>query len=269
MLKPALAGAILALLASAAYADAPQPTHVAPGTGGTAPNRGPGPTVLGLQPNEVRAGKVKGLKVMSSDGLELGLIGNFLLDRKRHAIDLAGLQTTRAPGKSIVVIPWSGLAPARRPAGGYVSPLSPQAVENARSFEEAVRAHPDYLDVEHDVLGRQVVGRDGQHRGMIVDLVFELQSGAVDYVLLDTGAGMGVGNEAQAVPWSAIAALPKERDKSVTLKLDAQQLAEAPFFGLKARQRPQDINPQKVFRTTPRTGNIPRDESPLPGQQKG
>lgn len=260
---------LLLLLTGAAHAQVPpppQPTHVAPGTGGTSPSRSGEAAVLGLQPNEVRASQLKNATVMSSDGLKLGLIGDLLLDRQRHAIDLVGLQTTRAPDKNTVVIPWSSLQPARRPGEGFVSPLSPQAVASARSFVEAAKAHPDYIDVERDALGRQVVGRDGQSRGTIVDLVFERQSGTVDYVLIDTGFGLGTGNEAQAVPWNAIAKLPKQHDQPVALTLDHQQLAEAPFFGLKAPVRPQDANPQKTFEMEPRTGNVPANGSSRPGR---
>ena len=265
MHKPRLIGLALALLASPAFAQVPQPpqpTHVAPGTGGTSPPRSHEAPVVGLQANEVRASQLKNATVMSSDGQKLGLIGDLLLDRQRHAIDLVGLQTTRTPGKSTIIIPWSSLQPARNPGEGFVSPLSPQAVASARSFADAVKAHPDYIDVEHDTLGRQVVGRDGKHRGTIVDLIFERQSGAIDYVLIDEGFGLGTGNEAQAVPWSAVAKFPKQHDQPVALTLDHQQFAEAPFFGLKAPVRPQDVNPQKTFEMD---GNVPANGSSQPG----
>jgi hypothetical protein len=41
----------------------------------------------------------------------------------------------------------------------------------------------------------------------------------------------------------------------VVVKLDQQQLAQAPFFGLKAQQRPQQPNAERLFQQVPQSGS--------------
>jgi len=87
-------------------------------------------------------------------------------------------------------------------------------------------------------------------------VVFERGSGRIDYLLIRNGAGIALGNEPKAVPWNMLAQLPKDKGTPLVLTLDAQRLASAPFFGAtKARQRPQNPNPDYVFQHVPPTGD--------------
>ena len=68
----------------------------------------------------------------------------------------------------------------------------------------------------------------GEDLGKAHDLMIDLQSGRVAYVVLSYGGVLGIGNKLFAVPWDAIKV--DEDQKCLLLDMDKQRLENAPGF---------------------------------------
>src|SRR5579883_2178119 len=130
---------------------------VNPQAGGTA--RQPGPEVLGLLQSQVRATELMGAPVLSPKAHTLGHVADMLLDKQHAAVDVIGVALAKGPGGKVATVPWSALQPAPHSPGKYVTSLSTNALADAPNFADQAKAHPDYVDVEHDLLGRQVASK--------------------------------------------------------------------------------------------------------------
>ncbi|HWR53705.1 MAG TPA: PRC-barrel domain-containing protein [Bryobacteraceae bacterium] len=68
----------------------------------------------------------------------------------------------------------------------------------------------------------------GEDLGKAHDLMIDLHSGRVAYVVLSYGGLLGIGNKLFAVPWNAIKV--DEDEKCLILNMDKQRLENAPGF---------------------------------------
>ena len=55
-----------------------------------------------------------------------------------------------------------------------------------------------------DLMGMRVEGMDGKKRGDIKDMVVDPVDGSIDYVVLDFGDLIGIGDKYFAIPWDAV-----------------------------------------------------------------
>lgn len=72
-----------------------------------------------------------------------------------------------------------------------------------RTKEASSRENPDFLSAS-TLKGDKVVNRAGNDIGKIEEIMLDLQSGNVAYVVVSHGGFLGIGNKLFAVPWQAL-----------------------------------------------------------------
>jgi sporulation protein YlmC with PRC-barrel domain len=78
------------------------------------------------------------------------------------------------------------------------------------------------------LIGDEVTDPTGEHLGKIEDLVFDVESGEVEYAVLSVGGVMGLGDKYFAVPLQAMQKKPHA--DALVLDIDKQRLENAPGF---------------------------------------
>jgi len=78
------------------------------------------------------------------------------------------------------------------------------------------------------LVGHDVYNLQGDDLGDIKDIMLDLSSGRVAYVVLSFGGIFGMGEKLFAVPWNALSLDAKE--KRFTLNADKEKLKNAPGF---------------------------------------
>jgi sporulation protein YlmC with PRC-barrel domain len=76
--------------------------------------------------------------------------------------------------------------------------------------------------------GDKVMNHAGEDLGKVDELMIDLPTGRVAYVVLSYGGLLGMGNKLFAVPWSAFRI--DEDEKAFILNVDKQRLENAPGF---------------------------------------
>ena len=78
------------------------------------------------------------------------------------------------------------------------------------------------------LIGMKVEGTDGKKLGDVKDIVVDPMEGDIDYIVLDYGGFLGLGDKYFAVPWEAV----QFSDDGKTLLLDVtkKDLKQAPGF---------------------------------------
>lgn len=250
-----LAGVACAALALPAMS-APAQQPVNPATGGSAQQ--PGHKQMGLLPNQASLARTLGLMVRSDQGALLGHIFDAAIDRQ-HGTTLLALHLNGSGAR--ILVSWADLTTVAGSPDNLKLTMAPAALTQAPSFTATLQQHADYLDAKKNLLGRPATSRTGASLGTISDLVVKRADGRIEDVLIRSG-GLGEGNAPQAVPWKTVAQLPKSNSKPIAFAIDPQQLAEAPFFTLKAPLRPQAPNPNQVMEKVPPTGNTGTSGAP-------
>lgn len=79
-----------------------------------------------------------------------------------------------------------------------------------------------------NLIGAQVQDTEGKKLGDIKDLVIDPREGDIEYVVLDFGGFLGVGDKYFAVPWDAMKL--SENQKPLILDVSKKDLKSAPGF---------------------------------------
>ena len=79
-----------------------------------------------------------------------------------------------------------------------------------------------------DLIGKRVQSTDGKKLGEVKDLVINPGDGDIQYVVLDFGGFLGVGDKYFAVPWEALQLT--EDQKAIVLDVSKKDLKQAPGF---------------------------------------
>jgi len=74
----------------------------------------------------------------------------------------------------------------------------------------------------------QVTNDEGEHLGKMHDLMIDLDSGRIAYVVMSFGGFMGAGDKLFAVPWEAFQV--SFHDKKFILNVPKEKLKQAPGF---------------------------------------
>ena len=186
--------------------------------------------VAGLSADEALSSQLRGAMVEGVGGDTIGTITDLVLDARSHSVSFVGLDAN-GHDRTVRAVYWKrlGLSRAVAPNSGYASNLSAIELKGAPRFTEEVHARPAYFDVDGNLVGRTVLAGDGRTIGKVTDLVIDLHSGRVDFVLVSGSRGdAGASRTQSALPWSDIADLVSQRD--IVLKLDPIQFAAAPRF---------------------------------------
>lgn len=235
----------------------PQATHDIPQMGGE-PQMIPGPKVIGLTPNEVELSRLKGAGIIHNKSERLGQVGGplyanerntvasvpipagtitgALYDPAKHAITF--VIADPGNGKGSVAVPWSAFQPADQPHDQFVTGLTAGQIASATPVAQAIKAGK-LMNAERDLIGRKIALRDGKTIGTLGNLVFETQSGRIDYAVVDDRSGiqMGANNAPQALPWSKIERVTAAQAQPLIVALQPQQLAQEPLYaGFKAQE---------------------------------
>ena len=78
------------------------------------------------------------------------------------------------------------------------------------------------------LVGDRVRNAEGEDLGTIEELMIELHSGRVVYVVLSFGGILGIGDKLFAIPWSALSLDPD--DNQIVLDVKRESLENAPGF---------------------------------------
>ena len=78
------------------------------------------------------------------------------------------------------------------------------------------------------IIGDKVENTEGEKVGKIKDLMIDLSSGKIDYVVLEVGGFLGINDKLFAIPFSAFKPNPHNQDFKLDVKKDF--LEKAPGF---------------------------------------
>lgn len=83
-----------------------------------------------------------------------------------------------------------------------------------------------------NIIGDKVKNMFGEDLGTIEEVMIDVSSGQVAYLVLSFGGILGMGNKLFAIPWQAFSPHPEEH-KVLCLNVDQQTLKAAPGFDKK------------------------------------
>ncbi|MCC5873950.1 MAG: PRC-barrel domain-containing protein [Gammaproteobacteria bacterium] len=96
-----------------------------------------------------------------------------------------------------------------------------------RTDKVADRKRPE-LTASSTLIGDDVCNRDGEELGDIEEIMLDMRTGRIGYVVLAFGGFLGMGEKFFAVPWDAIRL--DEKSKRLILDVDRERLVNAPGF---------------------------------------
>ena len=104
--------------------------------------------------------------------------------------------------------------------------------------------------------GNKVLTTDGETAGKVKDIMLDVRSGRIAYVVMSSGGFLGIGDKLFAIPWSA---LTLDTDRACfVLNVDVQRIKDAPGFDMAAFSA--EWIPPGICRPPPRS----RDSGTLP-----
>ena len=135
---------------------------------------------------------------------------------------------------------------------------------------EKAKTGASYEDVKNNLLGKEVVGRDGAQIGHVQDLVLTFGSGRVIAMVINTGGFISLGGaNNHAVAWNAAQPETRGNGGAVRVALTKAQVDAAPVTATIA---PAPIGPQPSDRNIEvrrdSAGNISGSKIPAPQDQR-
>ena len=87
---------------------------------------------------------------------------------------------------------------------------------------------PVHVLTATSIIGDHVVSKQGEKIGKIKDIMLNVKSGSIQYLIIEFGGFLGVGEKLFAVPFSALKLNPKNED--FVLDVEKKFLETAPGF---------------------------------------
>ena len=145
--------------------------------------------------------------------------------RLRHLPHCLGAAVAAAALLTLSASPLGALAqgPSAQP-GSDAAPSTPKPGALGPSYLEPLNA-----DESAGVLGRKVVGPNGDDLGLITDVIVD-RDGRPRAAVIDFGGFLGVGSRKIAVDWNLLQFDPAQHDRKVVLALDRREIQGAPEF---------------------------------------
>lgn len=78
------------------------------------------------------------------------------------------------------------------------------------------------------LVGTEVVNRKGEKLGKVEDIMIDLATGHIGYVVLSFGGILGLGDKLFAVPWASL--VVDQRQEKLVMDADKERLQKAPGF---------------------------------------
>jgi hypothetical protein len=88
---------------------------------------------------------------------------------------------------------------------------------------------PLYATETTGVLGKNVIGRNGDKLGMITDVIVD-RDGRPRAAVIDFGGFLGVGSRKVAIDWNLLSFDIEKRDRTAVLALDRREIQAAPEY---------------------------------------
>ncbi len=161
----------------------------------------------------------------------------FTRDRDQWVLNVSEQQLESMPGFDDEHWP--------RRAEKWPGATTQQAMEGTGGHAGAVVKASGFLD-------REVTSADGKELGEIEDLAVDLPSGRIDYVVIEHGGLLGIGEKLVAVPATDLS--QGEEDDKLVLRASAAALAKAPSFS-------DDSWPATASSVVPAASGQPRSAS--------
>ena len=248
-----LAVALLGASAAAQTSQPPKAVPEAPAMGGQPQTKSSRP-VIALRANEVALSRVAHASLVHDTTKQLGdisrtLYGNEPNDTAKVPEKIGTLTTALLDpvqkkvtavrvdiDNKTVVLPWSQLQPIHQPHDQFRSTATGQAVADAPHQSD----NSKLIDVDQAFIGRAVVDASGKKIGTVGDIVAQVNTGTLDYVVVNpAGPSLGTRNAPQAVPWAKLEPVSSDKSQPVKLSLNDQELAALPVFSAsKAQETP-------------------------------
>ena len=247
----------VALMGASVGAQTPQPPKrvpEAPAMGGQPQTKSSRP-VIALRANEVALSRVAHASLVHDATKQLGDVSSTLyanepndtakVPEKIGTLTTALLDPEQKKVTAVradidnktIVLPWSQLQPIHQPNDQFRTAETAQAVASAPQQS----SDKNLIDVAQALIGRSVVDSDGKNIGSVSDVVAQVKSGALDYVVVHpSGPSLGTSNAPQAVPWAKLKPISSDKSQPIKLMLNNEQLASMPVFGGSKAQETRD-----------------------------
>jgi hypothetical protein len=127
------------------------------------------------------------------------------------------------------------LAAAGASVGAPAQDRPPQTTEDVPSPPaksgppEPSYLEPLYASETTSVLGKNVVGPNGEKLGLITDVVVD-RDGRPRAAIIDFGGFLGVGSRKVAIDWNLLTFDTEKRDRSAVLGLNRREIQAAPEY---------------------------------------
>jgi sporulation protein YlmC with PRC-barrel domain len=219
--------------------------------------------------DQTMASDVIGADLKNAEGTTIAKIADLIIDPRNATagvaiITPAGLQPFDHGKDSAIA--WSSLEFEPKPTPHFVTKLD-QAALDAGTKLVGKTGGAAYLDVKKDLLGKEVIGRDGAPLGHVQNLVLTFGTGHLVALVVNTGGGfitMGGAND-HAVAWSAAQPQAGTGGGPIHIALTKSQVEGAPVT---ATMAPAPIGPRQndynVEYKRDVTGNLSGTKVPAP-----
>ncbi len=275
ILTTLLAATVTAALSSGAdAADNSVLQQMNPGFTNPAPKNAIAKNAVSPKADQIQAKTVMGDDVKDASGATIAKITDLIIDQRSGAAALAIIEPRGGKsfdhGKSGVA--WSGLRFVPGPTGHFVTSLDQQALNAGRTLIEQARTNGSYIDAKNDLLGKEVIGRDGTRLGHLQDLVLTFGTGQIAALIVDTRGGVIAlaGERDHAVSWDAAKPKITKNGGPIHIALSKEQVDNAPVTTTLA---PAPIpssaaNRGQVVLQRDSTGNISGTKIPAPQDRR-
>lgn len=204
-------------------------------------NQPPKTSAVSPAADQISATNVVGANVENASGAVIAKITDVVIDRRSNAAAVAIIATA----------------------------LDRQALAAGTSLVEKPKTGTGCYDLKTDLLGKSVVGPDGQSLGHVQNLVLTFGSGRVVALVVDTGGFISMGAKDHAVAWDAAKPQAGRNGATVRIALSKTQVDAAPVTATIA---PAPIPPKagnnKVEVRRDSTGNISGTLIPAPADRR-
>src|SRR6185312_13763998 len=142
---------------------------------------------------------------------KIGTLTTAWLDPARKEITAVSVET--GDSDKTAELPWSKIQPIHQPNDQFQTAMTAQDVA-AATQKPAAKA----IDVQKSLIGRSVTDADGKTVGTVSDVVVQVKSGKLDYIVVNpSGPQLGTSNGPHAVPWAKLKPFSGDKSQPITL----------------------------------------------------
>lgn len=153
---------------------------------------------------------------------KIGTVKTVWLDPSRKEVTAVSVEA----GTKTTEIPWSQIEPIHQPNDQLQTGMT------AKDIAGAPPSSGKGIDVQHDFIGRPVADANGHAIGKVSDVVAEIKSGKLDYIVVKpSGLQLGTANAPHAVPWAKLKPISGDTSQPIALSLNNDEVASLPVFG--------------------------------------